>query len=243
MSARSKVIVGSLVVVALLVGGGLWWFFRDDAPPEANLETAVAALNDSTGTSTSAADDASIDGTWTVDTSSGTFDYDSATGTFAGFRIQENLASIGSTTAVGRTGDVSGSMTVAGSKVTAATFTVDLTTIRTNQSQRDSRVQSALATSSYPDATFTLASPVELGPDAASGQKVSATAVGDLTIHGVTERVEIPLDAQLTNGTVVVVGSIDITFSDFGVSVPQSPAVVSVDDHGQMEVQLLLTRS
>ena len=56
------------------------------------------------------ADQAGIEGAWTVDTETGEFDYETATGTFAGFRIQEELASIGSTTAVGRTGDVSGSI-------------------------------------------------------------------------------------------------------------------------------------
>ena len=66
--------------------------------------------------------------------------------------------------------------------------------------------------------------------------------MGDLTIHGTTQHVSIPLQAQLVNGTAVVVGSLDLTFADYGVSVPTSPAVVSVDDHGTLEFQLLLTR-
>jgi hypothetical protein len=45
----------------------------------------------------------------------------------------------------------------------------------------------------------------------------------------------------LVNGTVVVVGSIDIVFSDYGVEVPRGAVVLSVDDHGIMEFQLLLT--
>ena len=52
----------------------------------------------------------------------------------------------------------------------AATFEVDLTKITTNQSQRDSRVQSALETAEFPTATFTLGAPVPLGADAASGE-------------------------------------------------------------------------
>ena len=51
-----------------------------------------------------------------------------------------------------------------------------------------------------------------------------------------------PLQAQLVEGTVVVVGSVDITFSDFGVEVPSSPIVVSAEDHGVLELQLLLAR-
>ena len=40
----------------------------------------------------------------------------------------------------------------------------------------------------------------------------------------------------------VVVGSLEITFADYGVTVPQAPVVVSVDDFGIVEMQLLFTR-
>ena len=56
-------------------------------------------------------------------------------------------------------------------------------------------------------------------------------------------QVEIPLAAQLVDDTVVVTGSLDISFSGFDVDVPDSQAVVSVEDHGVMEMQLLLTRA
>jgi len=63
---------------------------------------------------------------------------------------------------------------------------------------------------------------------------------GVSTAHGVTRQVEIPIDAQLVDGTVVLVGSTDIVFSDYDVEVPSSPVVLSVDDQGVLEVQLLL---
>ncbi|MEP7112664.1 MAG: YceI family protein [Ilumatobacteraceae bacterium] len=72
--------------------------------------------------------------------------------------------------------------------------------------------------------------------------KTSVTASGDLTVHGVTKSVEIPLEAQLTGNTIVVVGSLDVVFSDFGISAPTAPVVLSVDDHGQMELQLFFSR-
>ena len=58
-----------------------------------------------------------------------------------------------------------------------------------------------------------------------------------------TRAVEFPLQAKLVDGTVVVVGSLDVTFSDYGVTVPSAPIVLSVDDHGVLELQLLLTRT
>jgi polyisoprenoid-binding protein YceI len=241
MRTPIKIVLGVVAAVVVLAGVGIWWFFRDDAPAAVDLDTAVESVTTTETTDGAAAD--GIDGTWTVDAETGEFDFESATGTFAGFRIQEELASIGSTTAVGRTGDVTGSITIDGTSVTDATFDVDLTTITTNERRRDDRVQQALETGQFPTATFTLTAPIELGAAAADGEPVAATATGDLTIHGVTKPVELPIEAQLTNGTVVVVGSLDIVFSDYGVAVPESQIVVSVEDHGVMELQLLLTRS
>jgi len=246
---KRPLVIGAvlLVVVGIAAAGGAWWFFKDDAPAEVSLSSAVESVTATTvrASATTGAVPAAtgIAGTWTVDDSTGAFDYDSATGTFAGFRIKENLSSIGSTTAVGRTGDVTGTVTIDETTLSAGTFSVDLTTIKTNESRRDDKVQSALATSQYPTATFTLTQPIDLGASAATGASVSVTAVGDLTIHGTTKHVEIPLQAQLVNGTAVIVGSIDLTFADYGVAVPTSPAVVSVDDHGTLEFQLVLKPS
>lgn len=182
-------------------------------------------------------------GTWTVDSETGDFDYERATGTFVGFRITEELSTVGSTEAVGRTGDVTGSITIDGTTLTEATFEADVTTITTNSSRRDSKVQEALETEEHPTATFVLSEPVDLGEGVAEGGSASVTATGDLTIHGVTRSVAVPLQAQLVGETVVVVGSLDLVFSDDEVEVPTSPIVVSVEDHGSMELQLLLTRS
>lgn len=248
-------IIGSLTIVVIaLAGVGLWWFFDDDAPAEVSLAAATEQLTDDSvdgTTTTTAQEDVSstedssptdIGGTWTVDTGTGDFDYESATGSFVGFRIEEELASIGSTTAVGRTGDVSGTLTIDGATLTEATFDVDVTTITTNDSRRDSRVQSALDSDNFATAQFALTEPIELGDGAASGEPISVTATGDLTIHGVTQTVQIDLDAQLVDGTIVLVGSMDLTFSDYDVEVPAAQIVVSVDDFGVLELQLLFTQ-
>lgn len=246
MSTRTKVlIVVPVVVVVALVAAGLWWFFRDDAPDEVSLEAAVESVETTPdgpadGTSTAPADGSVVDGTWVVDAESGAFDFESATGTFAGFRIQEQLVSIGAATAVGRTGDVTGSIIIDGTELTDASFEVDLTTITTNESRRDGRVQDALETDQFPTATFVLTEPVDLGGEAADGAPVAVTVPGDLTIHGITQRVDLPIEAQLVEGSIVVVASIELVFADYGVAVPTAPAVVSAEDHGILEAQILL---
>lgn len=250
MTTKAKAIIGVVVAALVIVGGAAFWFLTDDAPSEVDLDTAAKSVTSTTtkgGATSSTAGSATttatgIDGTWKIDTTSGAFDFESATGTFVGFRIEEELASIGAATAVGRTNAVTGSMTIADNAVTAADFTIDLTKITTNNSMRDRRVQDALETGTHPQATFTLTSPIELPANAADGGEIAATAKGTLTIHGVTKPVEFPMQAKLVNGTVVAVGSIDVTFSDFGVKVPSSQMVLSVADHGTLELQFLLTK-
>ena len=67
-------------------------------------------------------------------------------------------------------------------------------------------------------------------------------AAGTLTIKGVTNEVQIDLAATLIGEIVTVVGTFDIVFADYGVEAPSAPIVVSVEDHGVVEIQLFLTR-
>jgi polyisoprenoid-binding protein YceI len=262
-----KWIVGGVVVLAALAGLGIWYFFRDDPPPAVDLDAATAALDEgavatdpsvavvtptepvatdaaadpttpAAGTAAATAAPTGIAATWTVDSSIGTFSFEDSTGTFVGFRVQEELSGIGSTTAVGRTPEVSGTMTIDGTTVTAVSVDANMAAITTNDSRRDDNARRALATDEFPAATFVLTQPIELGEGAANGEAVQVTAIGDLTIHGTTNPVEIPLEAQLVDGVVVVVGSVEIVFADYGVSVPDAPIVVSAEDHGIIELQL-----
>jgi polyisoprenoid-binding protein YceI len=261
-----------LVVVIVLAGVFLWWFFKDDAPPAVDIDAAASQVTDAdadtdadAATADTAADtavdatevaeatvpptdsaaaptDGVIDGTWSVDTSIGEFSFEESTGTFVGFRVEEELSAIGSTTAVGRTPAVSGTIEIEGTTVTDVQIEADMTEITTNDTRRNSKVQGALDTDEFPTATFRTTEPIELGEAALAGEQVSVSASGDLTIHGVTTPVSIPLDAQLVNDTIVVVGSIDIAFGDYGVEVPSAPIVLSAADRGPLELQLFLTR-
>jgi hypothetical protein len=41
---------------------------------------------------------------------------------------------------------------------------------------------------------------------------------------------------------VQVVGSLPIAFADYGITAPTAPAVASVDDNGEMEMQLFFLK-
>lgn len=225
-----------MVAVALAALATWWFVLRADAPPPVALDDAIAAATSTTnGTDPTAGSEAVvIDGRWIV----------AAGGdSFAGYRVQEELARIGFTEAAGRTDRVEASLTIADGAVTAVDVTVDMRTLESDDARRDGALRSqALETDDFPTASFTLTAPIELPEAAAAGEPFSLTAVGDLTLHGVTRSLDLALDAQLVGDTIVVVGSAEILFADYDIDQPVSMALLSVDDHGLMEFQLLFGR-
>ena len=186
---------------------------------------------------------ADLAGVWNVEVAENPGDLQGEpTVSFAGFRVDEVLNNIGDFTAVGRTARVSGSIELSDTALVAATVEVQMGTLQTDSSFRDGRIYQALNTSEFPLATFTLAEPVELPAGMADGEAFSGSAEGDLTIKGVTNRVAFDLQAQLVGDRIVAVGSSAVVFSDYGVTAPTAPIVVSVEDNGIMEFPLLFTR-
>ncbi|MBM3658844.1 MAG: YceI family protein [Actinobacteria bacterium] len=242
-------IVAAVVVVA--AGFTVWYLvFRDDSPAAVSIDRATDALDQSSGkgsgkgsgSSSSSSKSSSLDGTWTVDDSIGSFS--DFTSSFAGFRVQEELASIGAKTAVGRTPDVTGGISIDGTTITEASFEVDMTTLTTDSGLRDNAIRNqAIETSRFPTAIFKTTKPIDLGAIPAEGQEITVDATGDLTLHGVTKSVTIPLTAKRQGDVIAVVGSLEIPFADYSINKPSSVAVLSVEDKGVMEVQLFLTRT
>ena len=249
------IIAGGVVGVAVLAFGGLYAYItlsNRDAPPPVSLTpqtpvasssssssgaTTAGASGTSTGAGGSSCDTAAVDGSWTVSTTGGQ--------SFAGYRVTEKLASLPARSdAVGRTTAVSGTVTIAGTSVTAADVSADLTRLTSSETRRDNFIrQNGLESDQFPTARFVLSSAASFGTVPASGQAVSTTAHGQLTIHGQTRAVDIPLQAQRTCAGVEVVGSLPIVFSDYGMSPPSIGGFVSVDDHGTMELKLELVRA
>ena len=227
--------------LSLLLGGvagaaGVWFFFFSGRRrPAATIDDAADALP-----SVVPGAPVTVDGTWVVDTTLGSFsDYSSS---YAGFRVAEVLDNIGDTQAVGRTPDVAGELTLVGRTLTAATIEVQLTTITSDRPRRDPAIQQALDTNVFATATFELTAPVDLPTTPSEGVTYDVVADGTLTIHGVSQPVAIALQARHVGGVIAVVGSVDVTFSDYGVTMPRAPIVLSVADQGSIEFQLFFTR-
>jgi len=238
-----------LGVVAVAVAGAIglgYVFFHPSPAPVGQATTQPSASSGATGspaasTDGSAAPVGGLAGTWKVDPSVGSFDYaaNDFSGSFVGYRIDEQLLNVGANTAVGRTPQVDGSLVLEGTSLTSVDITADLGTLQSDDSRRDGQVRRL----SLGTATFKLTSPVDLGTLPAEGATINATAAGDLTIHGVTKPVQIPVQATLSGGVVTVTGSVGIVFADYDVVAPTSPIALSVEDHGTIEFQLHFRRS
>jgi polyisoprenoid-binding protein YceI len=235
----------AVILVGIVAGGGygLWiLFLQPPGPAAVNVSTVPIPSIAASGSGSLPTTPASFDGTWKVDTSIGSFS--DSTSSFVGYRVQEQLANIGANTAVGRTPDVSGTLTLQGTTVTVVEVTANLATLKSNDDRRDGQLhRQALETDQFPTATFKLTQPIDLGAAPAEGQAVSVTATGDLTLHGQTKSVQIPLKAKRAGGVIAVSGSLEITFADFGIAKPTSFLVLSVQDHGTLELQLFFTRA
>ena len=221
----------------------------DDTPAADTGETAADAGTRQTDTDTASSDQTAdapsgLAGVWTVQVADDAGDLQGEpVVSFAGFRVNEVLGGgIGDFTAVGRTADVSGSVELTDTALVATTVDVAMSTLRTDNGSRDGQVRRALNTNEFPVATFTLTEPLDLPAGMAEGEALSTSAHGDLTIKGITNRATFDLQAQLVGDTIVAVGSSEVVFSDYGVTAPTAPIVVSVEDHGIMEFQLILTR-
>lgn len=249
-----RLLLGLGALAALLLAGFLIWYFvfRDDSAVSVTSDEAAEArqeaLDEVTDGGTEALESSDLAGTWTVDTTVGTFGDACLTevcdATFVGFRIDEELASIGAKTVVGRTPGVEGSLVIDGTAITAVDIVVDMTGLITDSNARNNAIRNqAIETASFPEASFRLTEPIELGELPAPGVEVAVEATGDLTVHGVTRTETIALTAELVGDRVVVVGQLGpMLLSDYDIDAPSAAVVVSVEDNATMELQLFFAK-
>ena len=245
MGRRPRIIAILVAAVGLLTIGGWYLFLRGDEPPPVSLDSAlqaagassavagtgatpaIAAATTATGTRASAS---SPVGRWALE----------AAPSFVGYRVNEQLVSVGANTAVGRTSTVAGELDFDGSRVTALRVTADLRNLRSDESRRDNFLrQDVLQTARFPDAVFVLVDPIPVTVAPTEGATMSATATGDLTVHGVTKRVAFPVEGKLSGGKLVVVGSTRVALADFAITKPRVPTVLSIEDDAVIELSLV----
>ena len=138
-------------VVVLAVGGTFVYFHFISGPTPAPLGLKSTS-GPSSSPSAGGSGTASVGGTWKT-----------TTGSVVGYRVKEVLFGQNHT-AVGRTSSITGHVTISGTTVTAAGFTVQMATIKSDESQRDVQFRGRIMdTSAYPTGTLTLTKPIALG--------------------------------------------------------------------------------
>lgn len=235
-----KVLVGVVILAVVLVYGGILVWTKVINKPEERFD--AGDLADVVAVTTIVADSLPP----TVDDSTGA---DELTGLWmvtdgseVGYRVKEVLGGV-DTEGVGRTDDVSGTLTIQGTSIIGTTFEVVVATITSDSTRRDSQFAGPIMeTALHPTASFQLTQPIELGTIPTPGTTVTALAMGELTMHGVTRDVSFEVSARMDNGVIGVLGSIEVQFSDYEIDNP-SNGFVTTGDTGLIEFVLAFVRA
>jgi polyisoprenoid-binding protein YceI len=246
------IVIGGVAAIVLFFAAIFVYanFVNDspDALDETDLSDAlVATTRPTTGETSPTTDEAAVtspppadgdvpapdgfDGDW-VPTTASEF----------GYRVEEVLAGV-NTTAVGRSNEIEGLLTIDGTTATLVDITVQVENITSDDSRRDGQFRGRIMNAAeFPTAEFRLTEPIDFGRIPVGDEQVTATATGELTLRGVTNAVTFDVTAQTTDGRVGVLGSIPVVFEDYGIENP-SFGVVSTEDEGLVEFVLVFERA
>jgi polyisoprenoid-binding protein YceI len=227
LAALAAVVVAGFVAVYLVV-------FGDDSPDR----LALTEPSDRPATSAAGGTPSTLAGRWIA-----------AEGSEAGYRVREKLANLpAQSDAVGRTTAVTGGMTVAaageGLVARELRMEVDVTQLRSDETRRDNRIRTqGLESNRFPRATFASTGEIVVPASAATGQAFDATVEGDLTLHGVTRRVTIPVKGQMFGDAAEVVGSLQFPMSMFDIDPPNIGGFVTVEPNATLEFKIVLKKA
>ena len=146
--------------------------------------------------------------------------------TTASYSVFENLIiqNKPNNDAIGTTHSVTGSFkirTTPSPLVASMNITVDLRTLQSDASMRDHFIQrNTLETDSYPYATFVSVSTQGLPANYSDGQTVHFQLIGNLTMHGKTNKETFDVQGKLVGSTISGTATSTIYMTDFGIQPP-----------------------
>lgn len=125
----------------------------------------------------------------------------------------------------GTFGGWTGSLSVDGDKLTGGRVEVNVSTVKTDSAKLDGHLQSPdfFNVAAFPSATF-VSTEIKAGAPADSKlEGANSTIIGDLTLHGVTKRLEVPAKITAGAGAATVKTEFVINRQDFGIAFPGKP--------------------
>ena len=136
--------------------------------------------------------------------------------------------------ALGKTNAVTGELQVSldgkpSGKITK--ISVDLRTLTSDQSRRDSRIRTQwLESEKYPFAEFTSTDVQDIPDSYTEGQEVSFKLIGDMKIRDVTKPVTFDVKGKLEGDTITGSATSKILMKDFGFDPPNVAGMLTVED-------------
>ena len=238
------IVLGGLAAVVLFFAGIFVYanFINDspDALDETDLSNALTATTSAPPEATVPTSDQPATGETPVSSFDG--DWVPTTASEFGYRVEEVLAGV-NTTAVGRSSEIEGLLTIDDTTATAVDITVQIENITSDDSRRDGQFSGRIMNAAeFPTAEFRITEPIDFGRIPVGDEQVTATAIGELMLRGVTNPVTFDVTAQTTDGRIGVLGSIPVVFEDYGIDNP-SFGVVATEDNGLVEFVLVFERA
>jgi polyisoprenoid-binding protein YceI len=160
----------------------------------------------------------------------------------ARYRVEEELASVGATEAVGQTQAIIGQVAFGedGLPLPCSRFDVDLRTLQSDEAKRDNFLyNNTLEAETYPLATFVLRAIEGVEGPLPEGEEVTLGLIGDLTLHGVTKMVAWEANVTVDDGGLTGSAATEFEMPDFAIEPPSVPVVLSLDETVRLEVDLL----
>lgn len=234
------------LVVLVVAAGAAWWFFiREDNAAQKEAAPVTEEVRQAASATASSASSTPSPGATAAPGSTSTFkgkSYKIIEGqSTAWYLAGEKLASLPlPSTAKGVTNDVTGEFHLADGGLDPSkptTFTVGLKSLKSDQGQRDRRVQDALETSKFPTATFTAKSLTGLPADFGATHVVMQLT-GTFELHGVKQEVTWELKAKRDGDILSGLATLKLKYSDFNITPPNIAGFVSVEDNLTLQVQL-----
>ena len=165
-----------------------------------------------------------------------------AGGSEARYRSSEVLAGRGVNEAIGKTGDVAGSLLFDPSGAVLpdqSKVSVDLRNLQSDNAMRDRYIQrSTLQTAQYPTADFVLTAAPGLPLPLPTTGTAAFELVGDLTLHGVTRPTTWQATATFGESELTGNATTTVLLTEFGMEPPRAGPVVSIEDAVRLELDV-----
>jgi polyisoprenoid-binding protein YceI len=228
--------IALLILGVAAIAAGWWFFIREDNELATNAPEIPADLVNNTPATSSGEATSGDSQAFTIISDRSE----------AAYFADEKLARLPlPSTAKGATKDVTGTFYLDEEGLgldpeRASTFTVDLTTITSDEGMRDRRVQNdALQTSQFPTATFTASSVTGYDPSIPDGEEQNLKLTGMMDLHGVQKEITWDVKARRQGDVITALATVNFKYADFNIPVLNIAGFVTVEEDVTLQVQIV----